>query len=90
MYTIQVKSGADFRAGLKEYLGDKGVMTKVYFGPVHLTRFYRKVFGFKGGELPMTEKLSQRVLTLPMYASLTKREMDFVVDTIKGFVENLG
>lgn len=90
MYTIRVGGGEKVRDGLKEYLAEKGVMTKVYFSPVHLTSFYREKFGFKGGELPNTERLSNRVLTLPMYASLTKDEMNYVIGSVRDFIENMG
>jgi perosamine synthetase len=89
MYTVKVRGGEKARDGLKGYLAEKGVMTKVYFSPVHLTSFYREKFGFQGGELPMTERISKQVLTLPMYASLTKDEMDYVTDSVTSFMENL-
>ncbi len=89
MYTIKVKDGKEARDGLRNYLAEKGVMTKVYFFPVHLTGFYRDRCGFRGGELPITEELSKQVLTLPMYASLTTDEMNFIVDNVKGFMENI-
>ncbi len=90
MYTVRARDGEKTRDGLKGYLAEKGVMTKVYFSPVHLTGFYKEKFGFQGGELPMTEKISKQVLTLPMYASLTKDEMDHIVTGVRDFVENLG
>jgi perosamine synthetase len=88
MYTVKVRGGEKTRDGLKGYIAEKGVMAKVYFSPVHLTSFYRDRFGFQGGELPMTERISKQVLTLPMYASLTKDEMDYVIESVKGFMEN--
>jgi len=60
-------------------------MTKVNFHPVHLTRFYREKFGHQAGELPITERVSNQVLTLPMYPTLTKEEIDYVVEQIKDF-----
>jgi len=89
MYTIKVKNEKVTRDGLKNYLAEKGVMTKVYFFPVHLTWFYRKRYGFRGGELPITEELSKQALTLPLYASLTTDEMNYVVEHVKGFMENI-
>ena len=88
MYTIKISRGREIRDGLKNYLAEKGVMTKMYFPPVHLTRFYRKKFGFKGGELPVTEKLSKQVLTLPMYPTLTTSEMDYIIENTRNFMEN--
>jgi perosamine synthetase len=86
MYTVKVEDGEKSRDGLKDYLAEKGVMAKVYFFPVHLTSFYRERFVFRGGELPMTESISEHVLTLPMYASLTKDEMDHVTSSVKCFI----
>jgi dTDP-4-amino-4,6-dideoxygalactose transaminase len=82
MYTIRV----DNRDELMKYLADKGIMTKVYFSPVHLTHFYKNELGYTC-KLPVTEKISSQVLTLPMYPTLTKDEIDYIVEEIKNFYE---
>lgn len=81
MYTIFVEKDRD---NLAKYLAKKGIMTKVYFPPVHLTPFYRRVLK-KKIRLPKTEKISQQVLSLPMYPSLTKEEMDYITNSIGEF-----
>jgi dTDP-4-amino-4,6-dideoxygalactose transaminase len=88
MYTIRVKGGRGVRDALKDHLAKKGIMSKVYFEPVHLTHFYREKFGFKGGELPITERLSSEVLTLPLYPTMTVEEMDYIIESIKEFFQN--
>lgn len=88
MYTIRVKGGRGVRDALKDHLAKKGIMSKVYFEPVHLTHFYREKFGFKGGELPVTERLSSEVLTLPLYPTMTIEEMDYIIESIKEFFQN--
>jgi dTDP-4-amino-4,6-dideoxygalactose transaminase len=88
MYTIRVKGGREVRDALKDHLAKKGIMSKVYFEPVHLTHFYREKFGFKGGELPVTERLSSEVLTLPLYPTMTIEEMDYIIESIKEFFQN--
>ena len=77
------------RDALKDYLNDRGVMAKVYFEPIHLSKFYRDMFGCKPEDLPITEKISGQVLTLPMYPGLTKREIDYIVEVIKSFFKKL-
>ena len=62
MYTIRLKSWS--RDKLSKYLAEKGVATKVFFHPVHLTHFYRKKLGY-GIRLPITERVSKQVLTAP-------------------------
>jgi perosamine synthetase len=85
MYTIRLNAGNGVRDRLKEYLNKNGIGTKIYFDPVHLSLFYRREMGYKGGELPVTENISRRVLTLPMFPALVKDEMDYIVEKIKDF-----
>jgi len=63
-------------------------MTKVYFFPIHLTHFYKNELGYTC-KLPVTEAMSKQALTLPMYPTLTKEEMDYMVEKIKSFYEVL-
>lgn len=84
MYTIKVKEGRKERDALSAYLGKKGIMTKVYFPPVHFTHFYKNKLGYNC-ELTITEMVSQQVLTLPMYPTLTEDEIDYIADSIAAF-----
>lgn len=84
MYTIRIKDGREKRDALARYLTGKGILTKVYFPPVHLTHFYRKELGYTC-QLPITERLSEEVLTLPMYPTLTDDEMDYIAEAIDTF-----
>lgn len=89
MYTVAVEDGRNTRDGLKSHLAAKGVMSKVYFDPVHLTRFCKERFGYKEGELPVTERLAKKVLTLPMYPALSEKEIDYACQTISEFTKEL-
>ena len=84
MYTIKVKGGQERRDALSDYLAQRGIMTKVYFPPVHLTYYYQNQLGYECS-LPVTEKISEEVLTLPMYPSLTADEIDYIADSIAAF-----
>jgi dTDP-4-amino-4,6-dideoxygalactose transaminase len=84
MYTIKVKEGEKKRDALSAYLAQKRILTKVFFSPVHLTQYYREKLGYKC-KLPVTEKLSGQVLTLPMYPALTEDEINFVADEVAAF-----
>ena len=77
----------NLRDDLIEFLTSKGIMSKIFFEPVHLTQFYSK--NKKKISLPTTEKISQQILTLPMYTSLTKHDMNFISDSIDEFMETL-
>lgn len=82
MYSVRVRNGQ--RDKLMKYLAEKGIMTKVYFHPVHLTHFYKDVLKHKW-ELPVTEDVSKQVLTLPMYPTLTEEEITYIVQEIADF-----
>ena len=85
MYAIRVKGDKDSRDELMTFLGSRGIMTKANFHPVHLTKLYRERLGHRAGELPITEKVSNQVLTLPMYPTLTEEEIDYIREQINDF-----
>ena len=84
MYTIKVKAGEEKRDALLDYLGEKGIMAKVYFPPVHLNHYYKNKLGYNCS-LPITERLSKQVLTLPLYPSLTEDEMGYMANAVVAF-----
>ena len=63
LFTIQLKNNL-IRNKLQKFLADRGIMTKIFFEPIHLSNFYKKS-GFGKKSLPNTEKISQTVLSLP-------------------------
>jgi perosamine synthetase len=85
MFPVRVAEGAPRRNALKDFLAAKGIMSRVYFDPVHLTPFYRQSFGYRGGELPVTEKLAGEVLNLPIYPDITYDEIDYISAAIAAF-----
>ena len=86
LFTIRLNN-KKIRNELHDYLTEKKIFSKIYFEPIHLSMFYRRKFGFKEGDLPITEKLSEQVLTIPLYPNMTKEEMDYLVNSILEFFE---
>ena len=86
MFTIQLHDNK-MREKLQKNLTKGGIMTKVYFNPIHLTTFYKEKFNYKQGDLPKTEKISEKILKIPLYPNLTKKEMDYIIDKIKNCCE---
>lgn len=79
----------DRRDKLEEYLNDKGIGTvKHYPIPIHLQRAYSDL-NIKEGALPVAEKISKTVISIPMYYGLTDDEIDYIVDTINRFGKNV-
>jgi len=86
LFTIQLKNNL-IRNELQKFLASRGIMTKVFFEPIHLSKFYRKS-GFGKKSLPNTEKISQTVLSLPIFPGLKSEEIRHVCDSIQEFFEN--
>ncbi|MGQ9588486.1 MAG: DegT/DnrJ/EryC1/StrS family aminotransferase [Thermoplasmata archaeon] len=82
LYTIRTKK----RNELKAFLESKGVGVGVHYEiPIHLQPIYRQRFGFREGLLPITERMCNEVLVLPMFADITGEQIKYVSDCIKEF-----
>jgi len=72
------------RDDLMKHLEKKGIMTKIYFPPVHKTHYYQNVLGYSC-PLPMTDAVSADIVSLPFYPGITRDEMDLVIQAIREF-----
>ena len=88
LYTIQLEN-SKIRNNLSKFLTKKGIMTKIFFEPIHMTDFYKKqVFG-KSPKLPITENTYEKILTLPMHPGLKKEELDYICDSVGEFLDQV-
>ncbi|MBI5841413.1 MAG: DegT/DnrJ/EryC1/StrS family aminotransferase [Chloroflexi bacterium] len=82
LYVIRVSN----RDQLQAYLKEQGVFTGIHYPvPIHLQQSVATL-GYKNGDLPVTERVANEILSLPMYAELTDGQIGFVVETIKKFI----
>lgn len=70
-------------------LKEKGIGCSNYFSPIHLQPFYREMFGYKKGDFPVTERVSERTIALPFYNNLKEEEIDYVCETLKAIIAAL-
>ncbi len=75
---------SNLRDELKQYLATHGIMSKVYFDPIHLTTFYRDTLKYQV-ELPNTEKISQQILSLPIWPNMPQDDQQQVINAITTF-----
>jgi len=81
-YTIKAKK----RNELKNFLNKKQIQAVVYYPlPVHRQLLYRKL-GYKDS-LPIAERASRKVLSLPVNQDLSKEEMNKIIKEIRNFYE---
>jgi UDP-2-acetamido-2-deoxy-ribo-hexuluronate aminotransferase len=82
-YTIQVPAGS--RDNLKQWLQEKKIPSMIYYPvPLHLQRAYNDL-GYRPGDLPVSERLSGRVLSLPMHTELAEEQLEYICTQTRSF-----
>jgi perosamine synthetase len=86
LYTVTL-TGADAHAGRRDAVIDdlarQGIESRVYFPPAHR----QPVFGDRPPELPVTDDLAGRILSLPMHSRLTSDEVAEVAAALEGAMD---
>ncbi len=81
-YTIRVKG----RDALAEHLAGKKIPFGIYYPiPLHLQEAY-EYLGYKNGDFPVTEKLTEEVISLPMHSELDAAQQEYIVQAIGDFL----
>jgi dTDP-4-amino-4,6-dideoxygalactose transaminase len=60
---------------------DKNIECGIHYYPNHLLTYY----GARKGQLPVTERIYNELLTLPLHPDLTEEDQDRVVKQVKEF-----
>jgi perosamine synthetase len=68
-------------------LDDRGVMTSVHFIPVHSFTYYRSTYGYEDASFPVAEREFARMLSLPLYPSMTADDVEHVIAAVTDVVE---
>jgi dTDP-4-amino-4,6-dideoxygalactose transaminase len=78
LFVIRIKD----RERFMQYLLKEGVAVLIHYPvPVHLQPAY-EFLGYKKGSLPVTERLSEEILSIPIYPELEDREVDYIIEKI--------
>ena len=82
-YTIRVDRSK--RDALIDHLAENGIEARVYYPiPLHLQECY-KFLGYKKGDMPNSEAVSESILALPVYPELKKEDIEGIVKVISDF-----
>ena len=71
------------RDSLIEFLGNRGIQTSIHYKPIHRLKFYER-HNFK---LKNLDKISQFILSLPIYPDLSFSDQNYVIKAIKEFLK---
>lgn len=73
------------RDKLKKYLLKKGIPTYIHYPiPIHKHQMFKN----RNISLPVTEKLSKKILSLPVHNNLSMKKIEFITKTINSFFKN--
>src|SRR6266487_298037 len=80
LFVIRTKT----REKVKDHLEKNGVETGVHYPvPIHLQIPYKQSYGYTERAFPLSESLSEEVLSLPMYPTLSEDEVVRICDVLK-------
>jgi dTDP-4-amino-4,6-dideoxygalactose transaminase len=81
LFVIRTKK----RNGLQTFLKGKGIETLIHYPiPIHLQKAFVEL-GYQRGDLPVTERYAQEILSLPFFSELSEGEINEVGDQVKNF-----
>ncbi|OGN89884.1 MAG: dTDP-4-amino-4,6-dideoxygalactose transaminase [Chloroflexi bacterium RBG_13_48_10] len=83
MYYLLLPS-LDTRQRLINHLKAKGILSVFHYLPLHLSQMGRRLGG-QPGDCPVTEDISDRLIRLPFYNSLSADEQTQVIEVISSF-----
>jgi len=75
------------RRAFVEALREKNIGTSVHFTPLHLHPFYRRNFGYQPADFPNASSVYQRIVSLPIYPTMTAADVDDVIAAVTSTVE---
>lgn len=61
---------------------ERNIGTGLHYRAVHLYPYYREQLGFKPGDFPHAENVAERIVSLPLFPTMTEAEQDRVLDVM--------
>ncbi|MFA6096776.1 MAG: DegT/DnrJ/EryC1/StrS aminotransferase family protein [Candidatus Paceibacterota bacterium] len=74
------------RDRIMEKLKDAGIQCSNYFQCIHLQPFYKDLYGYKRGDFPIAENISDHTVALPFYNNLSEDKIKYVVKSLKRII----
>jgi dTDP-4-amino-4,6-dideoxygalactose transaminase len=72
------------RDAVKNHLQQSGIQTGIHYPvPLHLTDAYQALGYPKAGSMPVTEKLAEEILSLPMFPELSSAQIEYTAEAVR-------
>lgn len=73
----------DERERTMQRLTDAGVHSLIHYPvPIHLQKCY-DYMGYKEGDFPASERITKKIISLPMFSELKEEEVEFICQTLE-------
>lgn len=91
VFVVRLKKGftKKHRDKLMNLLMERGIECGNYFPPIHLQPFYRRLFGYKKGDFPVCESVSERTFALPFFNNLKEEQVLYISETLISCIKAL-
>lgn len=89
VYVIKIMNKNVNRDQLIKNLKKIGINTKPYLPSIHLFEFYRRLFGYKKGDFPVSEEMSSCSLALPIYLGLKESDCKLISNKLLSEVDKI-
>ena len=87
-YTLIIDGDAAYRNGLKEYLAENKIPAMIYYPvPGHKQKMF-DAFKTSNPDMPVTDWLTERVISLPMHTELDEEQMEFITSKVLEYLNN--
>ncbi len=78
------------RAQFIEELRALNIGSSVHFIPVHLHPWYQTTYGYRRGDLPVAERIFDRIISIPLYPKMKEDDLQDVVEAVRYIVKQHG
>ena len=65
----------------------RNVGTGVHYIALHLHPFYQKTYGYRSGDFPNAEWISERTVSIPLSPKLTDDDVEDIIEAVKDVLE---
>ena len=90
LYVIQLNQGLSIsRDRFIELMHEDGIGCGVHYIPLHLHPYWRDTYNLTPGMFPVSQRIYEQSVSLPIYSKMTNEDMQRVVSTVAKILENV-
>ena len=88
LYPLQFTGGERVRRAAYLKLREENIFCQVHYIPIHWQPYYKNKYGYGPGKCPQGELFYSRTLSLPLFPSLEKDGVQFIINRVKATQES--